>query len=73
MIHFEHEKERNEVRGKVRSDDLLDLTLEFCALLRFLEKSEKARAAFQAAAEATIYRDVEKFLAGEKVVQVGKA
>ena len=73
MILFEHDKEKSEVRGEIRTDDLLDLTLEFCALLRILEKSEKARAAFNAAAEATINRDVEKFLAGEKVVQVGKA
>lgn len=73
MILFEHDKEKNEVRGEIRSDDLLDLTLEFCALLRFLEQNQRARTAFNAAAEATINRDVEKFLAGEKLVQVGKA
>ena len=73
MIHFEHEKDRNEVRGEIRSDDLLDLTLEFCALLRFLEKNQRARTAFNAAVEATIDHTVDKIIENERTFRVGKA
>ena len=73
MIYFEHEKERNEVRGEIHSDDLLELTLEFCALLRFLEKNQRARTAFNAAVEATIDHAVDKIIVNEKTFHVGKA